>query len=57
MNIFLGEEVGELGYLILAFMFVVSIYFLVFDNPYITIFIIFIIMIGKSLYDSRKKKQ
>ncbi len=57
MNIFLGQEVGELGYLILAFMFAVSVYFLVFDNPYITIFIIFLIMVGKSLYDSRKKQQ
>jgi hypothetical protein len=57
MNIFWADEVGELGYLILAFMFAVSVYFLVFDNPYITIFIIFLIMVGKSLYDSRTKKQ
>jgi uncharacterized membrane protein len=57
MNIFLDEEVGELGYLILAFMFAVSVYFLVFDNPYITIFIIFLIMVGKSLYDNRKNKR
>jgi len=57
MNVFLDEEVGELGYLILAFMFAVSVYFLVFDNPYITIFIIFLIMVGKSLYDNRKNRE
>ena len=57
MNVFLDEEVGKLGYLILAFMFTVSVYFLVFDNPYITIFIIFFVMVGKSLYDNRKNRE
>ncbi|SCC54890.1 Uncharacterized protein BC05F1_04409 [Bacillus wiedmannii] len=46
-----------MAYLFLVIMLVVGVYSLVFDNPYITIFIIFLIMVGKSLYDSRKNKE